>query len=251
MSIKPCSPQLVQIVGHRGSAAPFPENTLEAILYGILSGARMTEIDLRLSKDKEVILSHDENLSEITGCNQNISDKTWKELSQLQIKKKKEIFHLARLKDVFKTVPQDIQFYLELKAPRLPYGSERDKKFVDKVISILKKEKMKKQCLIMSFDQNIVQYMKKKYPSYRAGVILNSKSRLNALMKNKKIKYDCLATNHKLLTKRNLQIIRNSGIPFIVWTVNSKRLWRKIASYRPLGIVTDYPEKFSGFMPIP
>jgi len=42
-----------------------------------------------------------------------------------------------------------------------------------------------------------------------------------------------------------LKIIHNSGIPLIVWTVNSKRLWEKIVSYRPWGIVTDYPEKFS------
>ncbi len=237
--------QSVQILGHRGSAAPFQENTLEAILYGILSGARMIEIDLRLSKDKEVILSHDENLSKITGVNKNISDKTWEELSQLQIKKKKEIFRFARLKDVFKSVPNDIQFYLEIKTSRYLNSSGWDKKLVDKVISIIKKEKLKKKCLIMSFEQDIVCYTKKKYPSHRAGIILNSKTKLNALIKNTPIKFDCLAVNYKLLTKRNLKIIHNSGIPLIVWTVNSKRLWEKIVSCRPWGIVTDYPEKFS------
>ena len=237
--------QSVQIIGHKGSAAPFPENTLEAILYGILSGAKMIEIDLRLSKDKEVILTHDENLSKTTGTNQNISGKTWKELSQLQIKKNKETFYIARLNDVFKSVPREIQFYLELKGSRSPHSSGWDKKLVDKVISLIKKEKFKKQCLIMSFDQNIVCYAKRKYPSHRAGIILSSKTKLNTLIKDTRIKFDCLAVNYKLLTKRNLQIIRDSVIPFIVWTVNSKRLWEKIASYRPLGIVTDYPEKFS------
>ena len=237
--------QSVQIIGHRGSAAPFQENTLEAISYGILSGARMIEIDLRLSKDKEVILSHNENLSKITGINQNISEKTWEELSQLQIKKKKEIFRLARLKDVFKSVPDDIQFYLEIKTSRSLYRPGWDKILVDKVISLIKKEKFKKKCLIMSFEQDIASYVKKKYPSYSVGIILNSKTKFNTLLKNTKIKFDCLALNYKLLTKRNLQIIRNSGIPLIVWTVNSKRLWKKIVSYRPWGIVTDYPEKFS------
>ena len=237
--------QSIQIIGHRGSAAPFQENTLEAILYGILSGARMIEIDLRLSKDKEVILSHNENLSKIAGINKNISDKTWEELSLLQIKKKKEIFRLARLKDVFKSVPGDIQFYLEIKTSISLHSSEWDKKLVDKVISLIKKEKIKKQCLVMSFEQDIAYYVKKKYPSHRVGIILDSKTKLNTLIKNTKIKFDCLAVNYKLLTKRNLQIIRSSGIPLIVWTVNSKRLWEKIVSYRPWGIVTDYPEKFS------
>jgi glycerophosphoryl diester phosphodiesterase len=249
MPIKPRSPQSVQIIGHRGSAAPFPENTLEAILYGIFSGARMIEVDLRLSKDQEVILSHDENLSKITGSNQNISEKTWEELSQLEIRKKKEVFHLARLKDVFKCIPRDIEFYLELKGSR-SLLSDRDKKLADKVISIIKKEKMKKQCLIMSFNQNIAQYMKNTYPSYRAGIIFNSRARLNTFAKktekNSNIKFDCLAINHKLLTKRSLQTIWNSRIPFVVWTVNNKKLWEKMVSCRPSGIVTDYPEKFSG-----
>ena len=250
MPIKPRSPQSVQIIGHRGSASPFPENTLEAILYGIFSGARMIEVDLRLSKDQEVILSHDENLSKITGSNLNISEKTWKELLQLQIKKKKEVFHLARLKDVFKSIPLDIQFYLDLKGSKSLHLLDKDKKLADKVISIIKKEKMKKQCLIMSFNQNIAQYMKYRYPSYRAGIIFNSRAKLNAFAKKtekkSEIKFDCLAVNHKLLTKRSLQIIWNSRIPFVVWTVNNKRLWKRMIACRPSGIVTDYPEKFSG-----
>ncbi len=154
----------IQIIGHRGSAAPFQGNTLEAILYGILSGAKMIEIDLRLSKDKEVILSHDENLSKIAGINKNISDKTWEELSLLQIKKKKEIFRLARLKDVFKSVPGDIQFYLEIKTSIFLHSSGWDKKLADKVISLIKKEKIKKQCLVMSFEQDIAYYVKKNTP---------------------------------------------------------------------------------------
>lgn len=205
----------------------------------------MIEVDLRLSKDKEIILSHDENLSKIAGVNLNISEKSWEELSQLQIRKKKETFYLVRLNDVFKSVPPEIQFYLELKGSRSPHSSGWNKKLVDKVISLIKKNKMKKKCLIMSFDQDIVCYVKRKHPAHHAGIILDSKTKLNALIKNTKVEFDCLAVNYKLLTKHNLQIIRDSGIPFIVWTVNSKRLWEKIASYRPLGIVTDYPEKFS------
>lgn len=239
-------PKSFQIIGHRGSAAPFPENTLEAILYGILSGARMIEIDLRLSKDNEVVISHDENLSRMTGNNQNISEQTWEDLSQLPIKKNKEIFHLARLTDVFKSVSRDIHFYLEIKASKSPHNSKRDNRLVDKIISLIKKEGMKNQCLIMSFDADIISYVKKKYPFHRAGIIISSKINFNAAIKNTGARYDCLAVNHKLLTKRNLQIIHNSEIPFIVWTVNSKRSFEKISSYRPMGIVTDYPEKFSG-----
>ncbi len=238
--------QSVEIIGHRGSAAPYPENTLQAILYGILSGAKTIEVDLRLSKDKEVILFHNENLSRMTGINQNVSDKTWLELSQLPIRKKGKLFYIPRLIDILKIVPRDTQFYLELKAISSSCGSVQNNILVEKVISIIKKERMKKRCLIMSFNKDLIQYLKKKYPSYSAGIIVSSSASLNAILKGTKIKYNCIALNQKLIKKSNLQEIKDSGIPFIAWTVNTKRLWKKILSYRPFGIVTDYPDKFSG-----
>lgn len=234
----------VKIIGHRGSARPYPENSLEAIIYGVLSGAEMIETDLRLSKDEEVVLCHDENLSRLTGKKLNISDMTWEEISDIPLKSKGSLLGLARLKDVFKIISLDVQFYLELKASKSSRCTGWDKKLADKVISIIKKEKRKKQCLLMSFNPALVRYLKKEHSSYKSGLILGSRAELNVLLKNKKINMDCLAINYKLLTKRNLKILQESGTDFIAWTVNSKRLWNKIASYDPVGIVTDYPEKF-------
>ena len=245
--MKSHSPEKVKIIGHRGCASAFPENTLEAILHGIQSGAKMIEIDLRLSKDKEVILSHNENLSEVFRINQNVSEKTWQELSQLTIRKEGKIFHLLRLRDLFQFMPQDIHFYLELKAMKSSYPLEWNKKLVDKVISILKKEKIKKRCLLMSFDQDLIKYLKKNYPSYSAGLVVKSAAILNAILKDKEIKYNCLALNQKLFKHSNFKMVQNSGIPFIAWTVNDKRVWEKIAACGPLGIVTDYPGKFRKF----
>ena len=245
--MKSHSPEKVKIIGHRGCASVFPENTLEAILHGIQSGAEMIEIDLRLSKDQEVVLSHNENLSEVFGINQNVSEKTWQRLSELTIKKEGKTFHLLRLRDLFQFMPQDVHFYLELKATKSPNPSEWNKKLVDKVISILKKEKIKRRCLLMSFDQDLIKYLKKKHPSYSAGLVVKSKAILKAILKNKEIQYDCLALNQKLFKNSNLKMALNSGIPLIAWTVNDKRLWKRIASYGPLGIVTDYPSKFSDF----
>lgn len=238
-------PQKIQIIGHRGSAEPYPENTIEAILYGILSRAGMIEIDLRLSKDNEVILSHDQNLYRMTGVNQEVRDYTWKDLSKLQIRKNKKKFHLSRLEDVFKIVPRDIQFYLELKSIDSSHLHDQDTKLADEVVTIIKKDRIKTRCLIMSVDTYLIEYVKNKYPSFSTGIIVKSTSMLNAVLKDTKSKWDCLAVKYTLLTKSKVKMVQDSGIPFIVWTVNSKRLWEKIASYKPAGIVTDFPEKFT------
>jgi glycerophosphoryl diester phosphodiesterase len=142
-------------------------------------------------------------------------------------------------------MPQDIHFYLELKAIKSPDSLEWNKKLVDKVISILKKEKIKQRCLLMSFNHDLIKYLKENHPSYSAGLVVKSEAILNAVLKEKEIKYNCLALEQKLFKDPNIKMAMKSGIPIIAWTVNDKKIWEKISSYGPLGIITDYPGKFS------
>lgn len=49
------------IVGHRGARGLAPENTVKAIRAGLLAGADMLEVDLRV-KGGEIVLSHDDTV---------------------------------------------------------------------------------------------------------------------------------------------------------------------------------------------
>jgi glycerophosphoryl diester phosphodiesterase len=68
------------IIGHRGAAGLEPENTIPSIEAAIKEGVDMIEYDLRVTKDRQLVLFHDPNLLRIAGTNKNISDLTLKEL---------------------------------------------------------------------------------------------------------------------------------------------------------------------------
>lgn len=51
-------PRLPQTIAHRGYKGTFPENTLLAIERAIHDGAQALELDLHLSRDGVVVLSH-------------------------------------------------------------------------------------------------------------------------------------------------------------------------------------------------
>ncbi len=48
----------VSIEGHRGSRGHLPENTIPSFIKAIEQGADTLELDLVISKDKKVVVSH-------------------------------------------------------------------------------------------------------------------------------------------------------------------------------------------------
>lgn len=72
-----------QIIAHRGSSSDCPENTLASTRRAIAVGATAVEVDVRLSKDKQLVLRHDAELERTTNGKGVIGEKTLAELKQL------------------------------------------------------------------------------------------------------------------------------------------------------------------------
>ena len=70
-------------IGHRGLAAQAPENTMAGIRAAKAAGFSWVEIDVRLSKDQEAVLSHDDNLQRCCGLPTQVESLTTAELAQV------------------------------------------------------------------------------------------------------------------------------------------------------------------------
>jgi glycerophosphoryl diester phosphodiesterase len=74
----------VIFVAHRGGiVAGIPENTLAAYRHAIASGVDVVEIDLRGTKDGEVVIMHDPTVDRTTDGTGQVTDLTLAELKQL------------------------------------------------------------------------------------------------------------------------------------------------------------------------
>jgi glycerophosphoryl diester phosphodiesterase len=71
------------IIGHRGAAADYPENTLPSIQAAIDAGCLMVEFDLRLTKDNVLVLMHDDKLDRTAGGKGLLREHTYAEVSKL------------------------------------------------------------------------------------------------------------------------------------------------------------------------
>lgn len=76
---------LPQIVAHRGNAAEFPENTLQALESAVSLGIRHVEFDVQLSADLVPVLMHDADLQRVAGRPESVHDLTWSTLAETPV----------------------------------------------------------------------------------------------------------------------------------------------------------------------
>lgn len=76
----------VVVVCHRGDWRNYPENSLGAIESVIRMGADIVEIDLKLTKDSVLVLSHDRTCNRMTTGKGDISTMTYDSLATFNLK---------------------------------------------------------------------------------------------------------------------------------------------------------------------
>lgn len=68
MTVGPASPPPVTIVAHRGLAEGLPENTLAAFRRSMADGVKIIELDLRVTRDGQLVVLHDLTVDRTTDC---------------------------------------------------------------------------------------------------------------------------------------------------------------------------------------
>nr|XP_057935762.1 lysophospholipase D GDPD1 [Doryrhamphus excisus] len=104
-------------ISHRGGAGENLENTMAAFKHAVNLGTDMLELDCHLTKDGQVVVSHDEHLQRATGMDAYICDMPYAELPpylcKLGVTFERECFceggedkRIPLLKDVFEAFPE-------------------------------------------------------------------------------------------------------------------------------------------------
>jgi acetyl esterase/lipase len=104
------------VIAHRGNHEVYPENTLAAVEAAIRSGVDYVEVDLRTTRDGQLVLCHDETVDRTTHGKGKVKDLRWEELSTLTSRGKDgKHYPIPLFADVLKACKDRVNIYLDFK----------------------------------------------------------------------------------------------------------------------------------------
>lgn len=220
-------------IAHRGlHTKDIPENSLSAF-ENALKNNYAIELDVQFTKDKEVVVFHDENLKRMTNDTRNIEDVNYDELKNLRLGNTNEI--IPTLEEVLELVDSKVAILIEIK------DCKDYIELSEKTYEILKG--YEGNYAIQSFNPFILEWYKNNASEVVRGQLsgtftegsesLNSfeKFALKNMLLNFKSKPNYIGYDLEGIPKSKLESLRKKGVPIIVWTVKNKEDMEKAYKY--------------------
>lgn len=164
------------VVAHRGISAKAPENTLASFeLAASVPGIDMVELDVRLTKDAEVIVLHDRTLQRTTTGNGIARKYTLQELKNYDagswFDPRFSSERIPTLAEVLQCVGSSRWVDIEIKSD--PFDGSHRSLIVDRVMRVVDLSGMGERVCFTSFDHHLIGDLKRRLPSATTGVLYN------------------------------------------------------------------------------
>ena len=209
------------LIAHRGLHYNYLENTLGAFKEAIKNNY-IIELDIRLTKDKKIIVFHDNNLFRITGINKNINESTYEELNK--------IINIPTLQEVLNLVSGKVPIIIEIKLSKKLFQLEKE---LSKLL-----DNYNYRFAIQSFNPLSILWFRINKPKYIRGYLINSiyskniiiNRLLNSKILNKILKPNYLGVNLQYLKNNKIKNLRRKYL-IIGYTINNQEEYTEYKCY--------------------
>lgn len=231
-------------IAHRGASELAPENTLPAFIKAIECGADIIELDVHLTADGEIVVTHDESIRRITGEDGKIKRLEFNFLRSLDFGKWfSEQFageKIPSLREVFEKLGDKIKFNIEIKMGEKYYPG-----IVDRLLELINHYRMKENVILSSFDLKTIKILSEKSLDIPLGIIFDRMEWDYLLKSAKKINCSFIVPDKRITTEREIEKAHRIGLSVYPYVINEKEEIQKFIKYGVDGIITNNPERVS------
>ena len=213
------------VIGHRGASGFEPENTIRSLKKAIEHGVKMVELDIRVTRDGELVLFHDRTLKRLFDDGQAIAKRTLAELRAIS-----RYRLIPTLDEALAAIDVDVNIEIKVQ------GIEQ------KVLNKIKN--FPHRVLISSFYPGVLKKIRALDGKVHLGLIIPVRKFyfLPIMMQlTRNLQLYSIHPRNLFVTDQVVKYLRKFAKNIYVWTVNSEKELKRMKKIGVDGIFTDYP----------
>lgn len=266
----------LQRQGHRGCRGLMPENTIGGMKKALQLGVHVLELDVVVSQDRQVIVSHDPYLTPAITLKPNGDTLSGEEQKRFvlyampysEIRKydvgskhhpefaRQQNFpaHIPLLSELIDSVDgfarqngmPPPQYNIEIKSqPRFDgIYQPAPEEMVELVVAICRSKNLFNRMNIQSFDVRPLQVIHQKYPQIMLSFLTANLKTVEENLQDLGFTPPLYSPYYKTVNKEVVAYCHGKGMKVIPWTVNTKEEITALKELGVDGIITDYPDLF-------
>ncbi|MBI3280507.1 MAG: glycerophosphodiester phosphodiesterase [Acidobacteria bacterium] len=249
--------------GHRGARAVLPENTLPAFEYAIEAGADVLELDVAVTRDNVLVVSHDPELNPLL-CRGPRPRAVIRELTLAELRawdcgalrhpahpKQRPVpgSRIPTLDEVLALGSRGrFEYNIETKSfPSRPHLTPPPEEFARRLLEAIRRHKLEKRVIVQSFDFRTLHAMKRLAPEIRLAALYEGEPRPFVAIA-REAGAAIVAPRHDLVTKEQVQAAHAAGLQVVPWTANAAADWDRLIAAGVDAIITDDPAELIAYL---
>jgi len=219
----------MKVIGHRGAAGLFAENTLSGFRGALGMGADVLECDVQQSRDGQLVLMHDRTVDRTTDGHGAVADLTLAELSALHCAGGERIPTLDAL---LQAVGEQAELAIELKTDGIEAAC----------LQAVRKAGLLRSTTFICFTLERLSKIKSLDDRARIGTLF-MQTGAEQWRSAQELHAEVIDTHFESLTTELVAQAHASGQQLWIWTVNEASALQEMTARGPDGITTDYPDR--------
>jgi glycerophosphoryl diester phosphodiesterase len=263
------------VQGHRGARGLKPENTIPGFITALDSGVTTLEMDVVITADNQVILSHEPWMSSsfcFDSTGREISEKDEKKFNiykmtydqvvkfdcgskgnskfpqQTKMRLSKPLLSdvIVAVEDHIRSFTRyEVDYNIEIKST--PEGDNKHhppvEVFSDLVYELIDQYLPLERIVIQSFDFRVLRYWHTKYPHVRLAALVENVKSIDANLRDLGFNPSIYSPHYKLINREKVRYLKGKKIRVIPWTVNEEKEMLLLRGMGVDGFITDYPDR--------
>ena len=231
-------------IAHRGYSACYPENTLAAFNGAIDAGAHMIELDVCLSKDRHLVVIHDETVDRTTNGTGAVKAFSLDQLIRLDagswFDPRFNTERLPTLAQVLDAVNGHLMVNIEIKpesfeADGPPDAVERQ------VLNLVREKNMLDEVLVSSFEWLMLENLRELEPGIALGLLSDVPADERLRHWYQRIKGFSWHPDFRVLTQQQVDSLHDLGARVFPYAVDGRIDSRGMLAMGVDGLIVDDP----------